>query len=153
MLINVINNINTELKALQPLVQVENVYGNRAVPFNAVTPRVVWTFTGDTYTPTRHLGTNPHQVKSLQAGIDAHIFHKTPDELYYLINDVFVAVHRTVLEPSVISCSGVWLDPGENTQNGYGYRMSLVLDITIVEPPRQEVTITTAEPTVTITFT
>lgn len=150
MLINVINNINTELRGLQPLVQVEIVYGNVAIPIAGPTPRVVWTFSGDTFSTTRHLGKNPHQVKSLEAGIEAHIFHKSPDEVYYLVNDVLVATHRTVLEPSILSAVGEWLDSGQNAQNGYGYKLSLILDITIVEPPLQVAPITLVDRNVTI---
>lgn len=150
MLIKVINTINTELKKLQPLVQVEVVYGNRAVPFAGPTPRVVWTFVSDTFTPTRHLGTNPHQVRSMESKVEAHIFHKSVDEVYFLVNDVIVAATRTVLQPSLLNVDGFLLDPGQNAQNGYGYKLSMVLDITIVEPPLKIAPITVVEPTITI---
>lgn len=140
-MIHILNLINKELKQLQPSVQIETSYGNRGISFNGVTPRLIWSFTQDNFTATRHLGMNPHQIKSMEAGFKATIYHKSPEEIYGLINDLICAIHLVVLEPSIKNLTGHMADPGDNAQNGYGYELDIVIDTTIVEPKLNEVII------------
>ncbi len=142
MLPRIIDLINTELQAIMkskqqpaiPPAQIEKTYGNIAVENNGVTPRIVWTFGRDRFTPTKHLGVNPHQGKSMESEIYCHVFHKSPDDVYNLVNDIVAATRITLCEPSIISASGEMLDPGENSQNGYGYKLSMTVDVTILDP-------------------
>ncbi|RTK98737.1 MAG: hypothetical protein EKK57_11210 [Proteobacteria bacterium] len=153
MLPRIIGLINTTLQDILqskqqptiPLSQIEIVYGNRAIEFNSVTPRIIWTFGKDRFTPTKHLGVNPHQGKSMESEVYCHVFHKSPDDVYFLVNDIVAATRITLCEPSIISASGEMLDPGENSQNGYGYRLSLVLDVTILDPGLKYIQIKTVD--------
>jgi len=142
MLPRIIDLINTELQAIMkskqqpaiPPAQIEKTYGNIAVENNGTTPRIVWTFGRDRFTPTKHLGVNPHQGKSMESEIYCHVFHKSPDDVYNLVNDIMAATRIVLCEPSIIGASGEMLDPGENSQNGYGYKLSMTIDVTILDP-------------------
>lgn len=142
MLPRIIDLINTELQAIMkskqqpaiPPAQIEKTYGNVAVENNGTTPRIVWTFGRDRFTPTKHLGLNPHQGKSMESEIYCHVFHKSPDDVYNLVNDIVASTRIVLCEPSIISASGEMIDPGENSQNGYGYKLSMTIDVTILDP-------------------
>lgn len=66
MLVRIIDLISTELQAIMkskqqpaiPPAQIEKTYGNISIENNGVTPRIVWSFGKDRFTPTKHLGAN-----------------------------------------------------------------------------------------------
>lgn len=140
MLPRIIDVINTELKNIraangyEPPVQISTDYSGKSFEKLGPTPRLTWTFGKDRFTPTKHLGMNPHQGKSMESEVFAHCFHKSPDDVYNLVNDVVSATRIALCEPSIISITGEMLDPGENAQDGYGYKLSMVLDVTILDP-------------------
>ncbi len=151
----ILNLINTELQVIRkanqydPPVQVEVVYGNRAIESTSVTPRIVWTFSGGNISPTKHLGVNPHQAKSIEADVTCHMFHKSPDDVLNLLNDVMVATRIVMCEPSIIKASFEFVDPGENYQNGFCILLNLTLDVTLIDPVTPYVTVNTVNPTAT----
>lgn len=138
---------NRKANQYPPITQIETVYGNRAVEFNGHTPRLVWTFGRDRYTQTKHIGNNPHQGRSLEAEVFCHIFGNTPDDVYNLANDVISAVRQVVHDPGLLSASGELLDVGEISQNGYGYRLAMVIDVTSIDPGLPYVNIEHVAPT------
>lgn len=148
MIDRIINLIVTEFNQIRkengtPTIQTEIVYGKRSVDSNGVTPRVVWSFNGYNITPTRHIGTNPHQAHSMEFQVVAHCYAKSTEDLLFLINDVIVATRVVVCEPSIRGASGDFLDPGEVAQNGVASRLSMNLDINIFDPGLRYITVTT----------
>lgn len=139
MISRIIDLIVTELNLIrkangEPPIQSDLVYGNRAVESTSVTPRIVWSYSSFNITPTKHIGTNPHQGSSMEADVVVHCFEKTPEKLFFLINDVMAATRIALCEPSVRRGSGQFLDPGEVSQNGFGASFTLTLDVTITDP-------------------
>ena len=139
MIDRVINLIVTRFNTVRaanktPTIQTEIVYGKRAVEFNGVTPRVVWTYSNFSVDTTTRIGTNPHQGHDMNFNVMCHCFARSVDELMFLINDVVAATRIALCAPSVKNVSGEILDPGENSQNGIAARLSMSLNMNIWDP-------------------
>ena len=160
MVSEVIDLINTTLKGLAdyadngsslPIptprwtkLQINKVYGKKEVERVGHLPRLVWSFGSFKGTSTKHIGDNPHQGTSIEADVIAHIFCKSDNEIYYLMNDIVVSARKILHDPG-LKYTGDVIDTGDEATNGYGLELKITMDLKILDTGLPYRTITSEE--------
>jgi hypothetical protein len=134
MLFRIVDRILTEFKKLQPGVQYD--YSRGELSTNGPTERIVWYIENDSFGPVKHLGENPRQTFSREANVAFQIFSKTTEGLDDYINDLLSAAQLVMNEDGVPEGNGATIDLGTESQNGYGYKLNMILSTTVTNRMR-----------------
>lgn len=139
MILDIISEIQNSFQYVHP--SVSFLFGKDKLDSPLPDTRIIWYPTNDNFTPSRHPGMNSKQMMSREVGLNFDIFSRSLNSIDNIINDLGVAIYEKIGEPSIINFSGVWLDLGEEEQQGMGYRLSITIDCVIHKRPLATVTI------------